>query len=511
MFSIYQAKSATLLLPDTCTLQTHTGTIDKYNYSFSGSNYHLYKEASVVTQGKSVPIVFITNGNGYSAYGNNHSYDKLAKHLAGNGFLVITAQRPSNSTDKEQFTDRVIKKVIANFQLKSYSPVGLIGHSVGGDVVINAAKYNHTQSSKLNIQALMTIAPNTYITHYNRLNASHTPAYFTIYGSQDHDMSGSTSTLRESFATFNWAGTEYTTYNQAGATASTNRMDKHMIFVHGADHGGLIGSIHYDSATNVNDDYISTPNQFCITKGYANAFMRWKLNNQTLYQSYMLGNIVPKSIADMVSYRSDFKGNPAGTKLRMKFQSSVMYRHSIENFEDNDYDVYYKTANVHLTKIDQKQHSAYPHYIRDFTNSLLIRWKSYSQYQYAAFALNYFDKFSSNYNYLSIRIGQLWNENLYHENTSNNQYSNGINQSKTLYVGLKDKNNHFVWKEVTIQPNDKRKNASYNVGKTELETIRLPLSGFNNLDRNNLVAVYLAFKPNTEGSIVIDNIEWTTK
>lgn len=270
-------------LPDPCTLQTHNGSIRTVVLTEGGGIGSLpygalYIESSVE---RSLPgpaeLVVITNGNSYSL----SDYQSLAQFLARNGFIVAVAERYNNTGTDPMIVYDAIFDAFEHLPLTiDQTTIVMIGHSRGGGVVHDAARLNTDAGSPFSVSAVITMAPN--IGESVGLLGDDTPSYLTIYGSRDQDMIGSNGYPRESFAAYDRSGTEgSTTCNSPPCILWQPLIDRSMVYIHSADHPGLIG---LPTDLFAEEEFIEPADQACLTRGYVNGFLRWKLRGQRRLQ-----------------------------------------------------------------------------------------------------------------------------------------------------------------------------------------------------------------------------------
>ncbi len=235
----------------------------------SGGGIDIYRIASVpspVAEKRARPLVLIVNGNGFDL----GDYDLLATHLASKGFLVAVAKRPVGE-NPESFTLDAAQAILGHTEQFDSTRIALVGHSVGGNVAVKAAMLNKKEGIGLNIDAVVGIAPVANVTD-TPLTIEHVPAYLLIYGSQDQDVDGLSNVANDAFAAFDIAGTESsTTCATDSVCTATPNLDKTMVYVHGATHGGLINKLALCQVGTCTDDFnefLAPVDQFCVTKGY---------------------------------------------------------------------------------------------------------------------------------------------------------------------------------------------------------------------------------------------------
>ncbi|GJM09373.1 MAG: hypothetical protein DHS20C11_16490 [Lysobacteraceae bacterium] len=484
-------------LPDPCTLQTHNGSIRTVLLAEGGNVPSipygaLYVEASVE---RSLPgpaeLVVITNGNSYS-WGD---YQALAHFLARNGFIVVVAERYNNTGTDPMIVYDAIFDAFGELPLTiENTSIVMLGHSRGGGVVHDAARLNTDAGSPFDVSAVITLAP--HVGESVGLVGADTPSYLTIYGSRDQDMAGSTGYPRESFAAYDRSGTEgSTTCNSPPCILWQPLIDRTMVYIHGADHPGLIG---LPTDLYPESEFVAPSDQACLTRGYVNGFLRWKLRGQTVYQDLLRGKVRPPTWNSITSSQADGLGNPAGSAVRIGFQSSPAQRKVIENFEDGSISLAYLSNGITGSITQQGQYPTAPRRIRHVTRALRLLWPNSNSYQYIGLNVPSAASIGSTYSHLSVRIGPLFGEP---------GRDNPINQDLEIWVGLGDAST-TRWARLYDYGTILRTDLSNGGGRSAMNTIQVPLSAFNGLDQDDIQRVYFAFPPGHTGAVLIDSIEW---
>ncbi|MCW8879516.1 MAG: alpha/beta hydrolase [Kangiellaceae bacterium] len=482
--------------PDPCTMNTHQREVQIDLHNIRGykpiPQIKVYGELSVLAGlPGTADVAVIVNGNGYHS-GNYHN---IADFLAHNGFLTVVAARPGDSwaqTDPTYVID-VLKKVFSEYSLDPNSKVALIGHSVGGGVVNNAAIENYAEQEGFKIRSVVNVAPN--VNDAGDLNGYHTSSFLALYGSRDRDMGGTAGTPREGFAAYDKTGTEgTTTCSSPPCWAFMPMLEKTMAFAHGADHAEFVGTSTKVLGNVPDVSYLSSDDQFCIGKGYINAFLRYHMRGESVYKGFLRDEWRPLSFLMIDSDDSDDLGEPAGTDLRLYNQFSPKQKQSLENFEDGQYSMAYKSADVVLQQNNEGGLNFSPYRVRHLTRSLSVGWPQKNSYQYLAFNVPANYRNASTFTDLSIRIGQLRGAPVPYSNNNNDE---------SMWIGLRDKNNVTRWERLHVHGKIPRTDRH-----TAMNTIAIPLSEFNGLDMSDIRRVYFAFYPNSSGTVILDNIEW---
>jgi hypothetical protein len=458
--------------------------------------YSDWSAPSALAGQKAKPVALIVNGNGYIL----SDYEDLASHLARAGFIAAVAQRPGGGADPVEFSLAALEAVLDHFGLSPDTPVGLVGHSVGGGVVVNAAVRNHEQNLGFAIEAVIGLAPQVgnVPTH---LDAEHAPAYLLIYGSQDQDVHGLSNVANDAFAAYDLAGHEGSTTCHRGVCRVAPGLDRTMLFIHGADHSGLINrtpTCPIGGCAEPFNSYLTTASQFCISKAYTEAFLRWAVADDPLYHKMVRGRWRPASIQNMVTALPDELGNPAGSPLRMRFQVGPARRSVIESFEDGAWEVSAVTPAVMTQLFDSGELLGTSANVRHLSRWLAVGWPQEGSWQLIGFKVPAGRRNVSTFTHVALRAGQL-------SALLTPDVANPANSSQLVLLGLSDgQQSSWRWLK-PIPPNDLRPS-----GKTHsvMSTFAERLTGFSGIDKSNLESVLLAFPQGSQGTLLIDSLEW---
>jgi pimeloyl-ACP methyl ester carboxylesterase len=448
------------------------------------------------------PLVLIVDGNGFSL----SDYDDLAAYLAAKGFNVVVIDRPnSNGPDPVDFALAGIHAAFKNLELPANAPVGVIGHSVGGAVAIDTIVENLGNAAGYNIGAVVLLAPKVGDGTGVLLNAGDVPALLTVYGSQDNDVGGLGTALTDAFAAYDRSGNESSTTCHQAFCEFEPQMHRTMVYVHGADHSGLINQdpglpgpgSDWDSFNN----YLSRSNQFCIAKAYTLAMLEWTLDANPQWKSMVHGKHVPASIQAMTTAAADELGNAAGSPLRMALQVSPNKRSVIENFEDGSWEISTQTPDVLMQLVTEGEFAGGDMNIRHATKLGLVAWPEQDDWQLVGFEVPVARRDVTGFTHLAVRLGQL-------AGVSDATLANPVNTDTSIMIGLYDGNSSsWEWSHVhgKILPADERPNGQH---QSVMGTIKIPLSSFGGINKGAIEEVLLAFPDGTRGTLLIDSLEW---
>lgn len=443
------------------------------------------------------PLVLVIDGNGFDLA----DYDDLAGYLAGKGFNVVVIDRPgSNGPPAVDYALAAIDAAIVELGLPPSVPVGLIGHSVGGGIAINTIIENHGDPGGVDIGALVLLAPKVSDGIGTLLSPEHVPALLAVYGSQDNDVAGLTEQLTDAFAAYDRSGTESSTTCHQPFCAFQAQMHRSMVYIHGADHAGLVNQLPFIGADPFNN-YLSKSNQFCIAKAYTLAMFEWALDGNSQWKSMVHGGHVPASIQGMTTAAQDELGNPAGSPVRVAQQVSPGMRSMIENFEDGAWSIAGKTPQVLTQTVVEGEWAGGQRNVRHATRLGVVAWPHLNEWQILGVKVPGSRRNVSGFTHVALRLGQLMA-------VGDNTIENPPNTSPAVMIGLvSGATSRWVWADSHggIPPADLRPNGQY---QSVMNTLRIPLTAFASIDKTAIEAVYLAFPAGTQGTLLIDNVEW---
>lgn len=488
------------VLPDPCTMTPFEGSLITKTLQVPGYGSHerlrIVAEESVWPEpGQPIELVLIVNGNKYPAT----SYSYISNYLARNGFVVGAVQRngASASNPDPQLVIDTLQTIYDYLQLRPNISITLIGHSVGGSVVNNAAILNEEQGLGYPIDAIINVAPNSK--NSGKLNGKHTSSFLALYGSRDLDMSGTGNSLpKEAFKVFDETGTENSTAcNNLDCYLLSPLIDKSMTYIYGADHAEILGTETKNPYGHDVESYLSEGDQSCIGRAYLNGFLRWKIRGEDVFKGFIRGQWTPESILDITTSKPDGLGHPTGSKVRVYHQFSPPLKQSIENWEDGAYSLAYKSPLIQTSLIPKNDEFFYKNAnYRHWTNSVLVAWKAKNHYQYWGLTIPNDTEHNSSFSHLSFRAGQL----LSNEVVTAEYQNLGIDQ--VIWVGLRDKMGKFAWKKLNGE------SLPWVDRHSAMSTIIIPLNDFNGINHTKIAEVYFAFPPSSQGSLMFDNIEW---
>ena len=450
-------------------------------------------------------LILIIDGNGF----NQVDYTHFAGYLAHKGFNVVVIDRPAeNGPDPVTYSLSALSAAFVELNLPQNAPVAIIGHSVGGNIALSTIAQNDESVDAYNIESLVLLSPKlSDSTPTNQLlGGDKIDAVMTIYGSQDNDVGGLTAQIDGAFGAYDRLGSEGSTVCSSGICPNVPKMHRTMVYIHGADHSGLINrNVGVPNAGDTWDpynNYLSKSDQFCITKGYTLAMLEWTLNDNDTWKSMVSGNHRPYSMSVMTIAQPDELGNPAGSPLRMALQVSHKGRSVIENFEDSTWEISTKTDNVNMQLINEAEWAGTDANIHHATKLALVSWPQHNHGQFIAFTVPASMRNTTAYTGLSFRIGVV-------ASLSDATFSNDENVSPTVFIGLKDGNGDINWEwsnqHGVILPADLRPSGDW---QSVMGSLQIPFTAFYNINKKDIQEVFIGFPIGTKGSLMLDSIEW---
>ena len=460
-------------------------------------------ESGFLSRRSPSPVVLFINGNGYG----HPRYRAFAEFMARQGFIAAVLHRGTPTT--AETVVQSLDAVFGAFDLASDTPVGLIGHSVGGGLAVDGAIFNASEAN-YDIRAIASLAP--HIAGAGKLTGAHVEAYALVYGSQDEDVDGITGGIpNEAFAAYDRAGTEASTTCASPPCLSppNGHLERFLAYIHGAGHPGLVNVPFCPGIQGqclAQTAYLSTADQFCIAKGFSNALMQWKLRGNVQYRRVLTGQHLPASMLAIKTNDQDFKDNPAGADLRMVIQYSPAARRRIQNFENwSNAQFFGNTTDVEAQVVQPGELATSGPMLRQDTHLMLVTWPQRAEMQWIGFNVPNDSMNISSYSHLALRIGHV----------RNSGGTEPPNASQDLMLCIRD-NAHNLCRTIgnALPPVDLRPaqgDGDSLVGLPALRTIAVPFSsfiGFSDFNKQAAQTIFVVFPAGTQGTVAIDSIEW---
>ena len=503
-------------LPDPCAETKYDAAIPNAFEvdGFEGVSYAPDLEGRPLSE--TTPVILLRHGLGHTYL----DYDYLLEHLARQGFIAASVEGTIVSLADH------LDYLKSHYGLNADVPIGLIGHSRGGEFVIDFATLNEQAGAPHNIRSVLGLAPS------DRDRGSLSPfvasSYFVILGSHDEDTAGwndaqgngppseiQPKSGTAGFGSYDRAGNEVVF---DGDIALEPRMTRSMLFVHGANHnywrefGGLPPFLPH---------FIDVDAHHAILKGYAAGWFLWQLDEDDAYKGMFQGSWKPKSLSLHLTTRPDDWGQPAGLPLRMFTQYSAKNRRVIRHFQgaastDDQNGVVSSGGASHLL------HHHSPH----DTGAVRVRWTGDEDLQYVAFTVP--DKAAfiggnaknvSGFTSLNFRVGQIYDATC---DSTGRPPCEGLNpflQDQDFYVILEDDDGEIGFVRASdfgvipfparflYDGNPQQPGGDYS--KSAMNTIRVPLSSIGRgIDLTRVNRIIFQFFRGTTGDVLIDSIEF---
>lgn len=270
----------------------------------------------------SYPVVVIMHGQHTTADPSYLGYNYLLDHLATHGFIAVSIDcNAINAISGMQDTrGHAILEHISLLNSKNGSPglffgkidmtkIGIMGHSRGGDGVVQAEVLNQSLSLGWNIEAVIALAPTDFSgTSPSPLTLS-TSKFLCIYGSNDGDVWGGSNPSTQ------YTSTGFRFYDRAA-------VEKSMAFIYGATHNRFNSEWGTEAKVDASSPKIlSVAQHHGLLCGYMTACLQVHLQNRPEQRDYLNGvlKIPSVSSADVhMQYRpenvltlDDFESEPA--------------------------------------------------------------------------------------------------------------------------------------------------------------------------------------------------------
>ena len=453
------------------------------------------------------PILIFAHGIGM----DNADHEYLMAHLARNGFVTASIE---NSGDNEERGLQMISYLNAmhahwGWKTRLSDRVIFAGHSRGGEAAVTAARLLGDTpalgAEPYDVRAVVSIAPTdgggtNGSDPRESLTGNATNGYLAIYGSLDVDVHGSPAVQGQNLEP---QKTPFAIYDRAGSESSSEgfvfvgtHVDKAFVFVHGMGHSAFLdidGTISGGSAAGQN-----------VAKAYFNAFLRWKVLDQTAYRVFFDGSTRPGSLAALELFQ----------------QLSAGLRRTVDNFENGNLavnamgDDVVKSANGILTFLEDNLHElvkSSPH----ATGGVRVTWVAPSSIRWdlpnsAPLGVGPL-RDVTDYTHLSFRVAQVYG-NTYNTEDQDQDFNvrlyTSMGYSNKVRVSLHGRipyPDEFQCPDLSCglnPPNDFSKSA--------MNTVRVPLSAFSNVDLTDVQSVYLYFDVpgRPSGAIALDSLEF---
>lgn len=266
------------------------------------------------------PLVVIMHGMHTTADPSYLGYNYLLDHLASHGFIAVSIDcNAINAIGGMQDTrGHAILEHLSLLNSKNANPglffgkidmgqIGIMGHSRGGDGVVQAEVLNQSLSLGWNINAIVALAPTDFSgTGASPLSLS-TSKFLCIYGSNDGDVWGGTNPGTQ------YTGTGFRFYDRA-------TIEKAMVFIYGATHNRFNTEWGTEGRVDTSSPKIqSVTHHHGLLCGYMTAFMQVHLQNRPEQRDYFNGVLKLPSVSS-VEVHSQYR--PAAALSLDTFESA---------------------------------------------------------------------------------------------------------------------------------------------------------------------------------------------
>ena len=470
----------------------------RYPATMSGMN------APVSSAQSSYPVVVIMHGQHTTADPSYLGYNYLLDHLASHGFIAMSIDCNAIN-DIGGFQDtrgRAILEHLALLQSKDTAPglfqgkidmtrIAIMGHSRGGDGVVQAEMFNQGLGLGWNIRAVIALAPTDFSgTSPTPLNLA-TSKFLCIYGSNDGDVWGG------SVPSAAYTGTGFRFYDRA-------TVEKAMIFIYGATHNRFNTVWLTESKVDATSPKIlSVAQHQTLLKGYMTAFLQGHLQNRPEQLDYFSGELkIPQAstVATYAQYR------PTARLTMDDFESAPAVNQNALGGMVTSTNLLFAPEEDTIVTLDMRS----PHQ----TRCVEINWNAATARYQSEIPLAQRDV--SMRKFLSFRVTQFVGTPL-----------NPMNQSQDFHVRLSTAGGGnsravragyfgaipFPYKPEYVMNHDSDEDPNT---KSAMTTIRIPLYAWTIkclnvpiVDLTNVESVAFEFGYRPKGDIIIDDIEFT--
>jgi hypothetical protein len=452
----------------------------------------------ISTAESNYPIFVAVHGNS-SNQESYLGYNYLLEHSARNGFIAASIHLAPGmrGRGRAEMLFHHLDRLKTMFGNRAADRIAIMGHSRGGEAVVQAVTMSLNPAIGHNIEAVISLAPTD---QYGRalLGEAAARPYLVIYGALDGDVAGAAvpgGVPRKS---------GFSLYDRAyGASKS-------MVFVHGALHGPfntVWGGVDAP-ALPPGDAQKAIPQAAhrAVAQSYINAFLRCHIHGDTRYDGVIRGDWVPASVQQT-----------GDGSIRLYVQYNGLDRLLVDNMVGNAGAGGWSHSTIGGTVEDDDTLPEDPvedwlHEIDDHSphesGGLLFRWNE------AGDRLRFelpSARDVSGFGYLSFRVAQRVGSD------------SNMGAPQDFYVGLTDQGggsrdirvSRFTDIPVPFERVDKPPGWE-RVTKSAMRTIRIPLDAFTiaaqELDSVDLTAVtQIAFEfgVRATGEIAIETVAFT--
>lgn len=273
------------------------------------------EDGNLVQTNRDFNLIIIAHADGEGGPDQAHlQYDKLARHLASNAFIVVSINRYPflTSAGAIDFFDQMLNGHLT--YLYNDSPVrnvitnniGLIGHSAGGRVIIRYG--NLVEDFGKNLQTVILMAPTLSLTEANSFDGI-ANAFLGIQVVFDSDFRAfGVRTIDQPMQT------SFKIFDEVGKIPDNdNAFTMHRDLLYVQNEASILAGSHY---------FQNQP----FSLAYVNAFMQLHLNNHSIFQRFFKYQARPPSL------------DPSLTPNIWQ-QHDDLQRFTIADFEEGDIDL----------------------------------------------------------------------------------------------------------------------------------------------------------------------------
>lgn len=453
------------------------------------------------------PLVVVMHGMHTTADPSYLGYNYLLEHLASHGFIAVSIDcNPINAIVGMQDTRaHAILEHLSLLESKNsgsdlfagkidMSNIGIMGHSRGGDGVVQAEIFNQSLGLGFNIKAVVALSPTDFSGTSPSPLVLSTSNFLSIYGSNDGDVWGGTN------PSTTYAGTGFRFYDRA-------TVEKAMVFIYGATHNRFNTEWGTEWKVDASSPKVlSTAQHHGLLSGYMTSFMQVHLQGRSEQRDYFKGELrIPQ--VDTVEVHSQYQ-TPSRRTLD-HFESDPAINQNSLNGSVTPINLDGAPQENLLGALDAKS----PHQ----TRGIKMKWNATTAtYESEIPLLPAGLRDLSGYNFLSFRVSQTVGSS-----------ANPTDQVQDFYVRLNTAGGgnsravraaYFGKIPYPYTPeyvSSRDGNEGPNT-KAAMKTIRIPLHAWTIkclsapiVDLMDIESITLEFKSKPTGEILVDDIEFT--
>ena len=452
-------------------------------------------------QQTSYPLILVMHGHIQDVPDSYLGFNYLLDHLASHGFIAISIDCSELNAINGHHDTRALAIIehLKLLQTKNNSPgplngkfdfsnIGIMGHSRGGEGVLQAEIFNREDDLGWNIKGVFQLAP----TDNSGLGPDklilQSSKLFCLYGSNDGVTWGGPD------SPYTYVGTGFRPFDRA-------TVDKAMAFVYGATHNGF--NTVWDTEDTVDTSspkVISELEHQQLLCGYMTAFMQIRLQNRLEQLDYLSGDLKIPQVSN----------------IEVHAQYQPMNHFKVDDFETSTLVLNSIGGTVSALGLDITQQvddllTIDPHSPHQ-TKGVRLKWNPISAYYKTEIPSGMGDV--SGWKFLSFRVCQKVGSSFNPAGQLQDMHvrlTDGVGNSRSVQVSYYS-DIPFPYQPEYVPADDASEVPNT---KSALKTIRIPLYSWTTqcgeyeaVNLNDVAFIKFEFDVNPNGDIEMDDIEF---